>query len=398
MQSAGNGFASIVICPRSVFSDFPTACELARIPGAADIQPRLFELPAVAIIVDPKGIPVWMPTLYLADIALASHSVTGDTVRTYAEALLPWLEFLVHQGIQLSGVTEETIGLYRASIAHQNCKKSPWRYASATVNQRVVVPANFHAWGQRCTLMPSPLGAYLCTPRSVVESRVSSHRRVFHASRLQKIAAPRVIARTPMTLGVDELQQLFAVTSSPYRLMLRWCVSCGLRRFEVCSLQVRDLPSTAELGNFADGLARLTILRKGSKELTVHVPSRLVEETHWYVLTERPAPAANNGHFVFLNRRGGRISRQMLTREFRKSADAIGSKATLHHLRHTFALVVLSILQRHEEAGQELNPLKALQTLLGHAAIETTETYLRAAQLSSDAVRDALDYLYGASI
>jgi site-specific recombinase XerD len=139
-------------------------------------------------------------------------------------------------------------------------------------------------------------------------------------------------------------------------------------------------------------------MRKGGREVTVYVPAKLVAETHWYVLTERTAPATNDQTFVFLNRAGRQISRQILTRTFRKSADSLGSKATLHHLRHTFAVAVLGILTRHAAAGEEFNSIKVLQVLLGHSSIETSEIYIQAAQISGNAVMEALDFLYGASL
>ncbi|MDR6493184.1 site-specific recombinase XerD [Paraburkholderia terricola] len=398
MRRSTKRFAAELICPRKCFADFSEVWQAAGLPRDEGLRPRLFELPLIAVVLDSDGLPLWTPTFFLADTALASRAVTGDTVRTYAEALIPWLQYLAERKIALECATEETIGVYRADISHLNRSQTNTRYASATVNQRIIVPANFHFWGQRRGMMPSPLGEYLCERESLTRrSRVDS-RRGFRSSKLPRIAAPRVIRRLPVALSDTEIQRLFSATPMPYRLMLRWCVACGLRRFEVCGLRISDLPTSEQIANSNDGVLTIVLLRKGGREVSVYVPAKLVTETHWYILTERPAPASSEQTFVFLNKTGRQVSRQILTKTFRKSADLLGSKATLHHLRHTFAVAVLGILTRHADEGEDFNSLKVLQVLLGHASIETSEIYIQAAQTSSDAVIEALDFLYGASL
>ncbi|AJX96970.1 phage integrase family protein [Burkholderia pseudomallei PB08298010] len=387
-------FAVKFFRPQSEFASWAGACERASVAEPMDWGPRLFDLPLVAVIVDNCEVPLWAPTLFLADIALASLSVTGDTVRTYAEALLVWLRHLEARNVVLSDVTEETIGVYRAKLSSQK-NGSQRRYASATINQRVVVAVSFHEWGHRRKMMPSPLGEYLCSADPNAPWRAGWRGRNTRGARLPRIGLLRVIKRLPVVLGEDEIRRLFLVTPMPYRLMLKWSVASGLRRFEVCDLRLGDLPSPARLENSRSGMAELTLLRKGAREVTVHAPVRLVEETRWYVLCERKGFDTGDASHVFLNAAGRKISRQMLTRTFRKSADAIDSEATLHHLRHTFATVVLGVLEQRASAGDELNSLKALQVLLGHAHIETTQIYTQAYQISGDAVFTALDFLYG---
>lgn len=382
--------------PHLDFDSWPGVFKHASLAEPIEWEPRLFALPLVAVFVDGTGVPVWMPTLFLADTALASRSVTGDTVRTYAGALLVWLRHLEARKMSLTDVTEETIGVYRAELSSQK-NGSRHRYASATINQRVTVAVAFHEWGHRRNLMPSPLGKYLCSADPDSPWRAPGRSRNPRGVRLPRIGLLRVIKRLPVVLGEDEIRRLLIVTPMPCRLMLKWSVATGLRRFEVCDLRLGDLPSPTTLENSRSGLAELTLLRKGAREVTVYAPARLVEETRWYVLTERGSSDTRDASHVFLNAVGRNVSRQTLTRTFRKSADSIGSEATLHHLRHTFATQVLGILERHATAGEELNSLKALQVLLGHAQIETTEIYTQAYQISGDAVVAALSFLYGAA-
>lgn len=391
-------FKAVLIRPKADFGTIEQLHSLAGIPSGDPVTPRLFDLPLVAIVTDAEGMPIWEPTHFLADTALRSRSLLGDTVRTYSEALLPWLSYLKKRSIALSNVTEETLGEYRARIAHMSRSDTKEKYSSATVNQRIIVPACFHAWGQRRNSMPSPLGAYLESLASI-DARLSS-RRGGPARRLgpSRVTTPRVIRRLPTALSVEQIRRLFWVTPMPYRLMLRWAVATGMRRSEIVNLRITDLPTPEQIAQTSDDLIRIQIMRKGSRDLTVHVPSSLVEETNWFVLLERSKAKPTSEQHVFLSERGFRISRQALTRIFRRSADAIGTNATLHHLRHTFAVHVLGILERRHEAGDALNSLKTLQVMLGHASLESTEIYLEAMQTSSDAVMEALNYLYGATL
>jgi site-specific recombinase XerD len=212
------------------------------------------------------------------------------------------------------------------------------------------------------------------------------------------VATPRVIRRLPTALSIEQIRRVFLITPMPYRLMLRWCLATGMRRLEVANLLLSDLPTPEQIAQSDDNLMRISILRKGSRELTVHVPVSLIEETQWFVLCDRKKAKFTDDQHVFLNKSGRPISRQSITREFRKTADAIGTDATLHHLRHTFAVHVLGILEQRNSEGEALNSIKTLQVMLGHASLESTEIYLQAMQTSSDAVMEALDFLYGASL
>ncbi|WP_374710574.1 tyrosine-type recombinase/integrase [Massilia pseudoviolaceinigra] len=182
----------------------------------------------------------------------------------------------------------------------------------------------------------------------------------------------------------------------PYRLQFKWAICTGLRRFEICALTIGDLDrSTISCG---DGLVQLDLMRKGGRLRSIYVPSDLIDETRWYILMDRPKPKLGADDSVFLSSSGLPMRRGRLTRKFRELADRLGIKCTLHHLRHTFALQVLERLQRHELAGEWLNAIKVVQVLMGHSSIETTEIYLDAMEITSDAVVGALGYLYGASL
>jgi len=111
----------------------------------------------------------------------------------------------------------------------------------------------------------------------------------------------------------------------------------------------------------------------------------------------RPKAQAGGEPFVFLTSSGYKLHREEVSRVFRFFADQAGTSAVFHHLRHTYAVTTLEILQRQANAGSSINPLKTLQVLMGHANITSTEIYLAALDVYSDDVAEALDFLYGAA-
>ena len=187
-------------------------------------------------------------------------------------------------------------------------------------------------------------------------------------------------------MSIEEISRLFTVAPTHYRLLFQWCVTTGSRRFEACSLRIKDLPTSNQIAMQGGGLVPIELLRKGSRLLTIQAPAKLVEATQWYILTERPQPADEHARdVVFLTRRGNPVSRNALTRAFRRCADEIESEATLHHLRHTFTVQIHNALENYQGKGGPMNSIKTLQVLLGHANIATTEIYRRAVERRSDA-------------
>lgn len=355
----------------------PRLAPLDRIPG------HLSCLPQVVLVEGPDGAPAWEPSLFLAHVAIRSNSITGDTVRTYGEALLPWLSYLSRRELTVETADEEAYGLYRAKLS-QATKAGGRRYASATVNLRMVVPALFHEWGQRRSSFTSPLGAYLVSLDSQDRREWSYFRR-----------RTKVVRRIPVALTRDETSQIIRLASYPYALMWKWALVSGLRRFELCELKLDQLPSPEKIA-LSDGMLQIRLLRKGGAELPVYLPAFLLEETNWYVLVDRAEPKSEaDASFLFLTEKGARMSRQLLSRQFRAAADRVGSEATLHHLRHTFAVRLHSFLVGASAKDEEVNPQKTLQVLLGHAHFATSEIYLTASSLAHDAVRAALDSIFG---
>jgi site-specific recombinase XerD len=210
--------------------------------------------------------------------------------------------------------------------------------------------------------------------RSVARS-ASSLRRYFGWSRRRgyraddptaRLSAPRPDGRLPRVLDADELTHLLdqpptVATAGPEAIRLRddavleLLYGAGLRVGELCRLDVDDLRR---------GDRALTVWGKGSKQRRVPVGEPAVDAVARWVQHGRPELPPAPGHEValFLNRRGHRLT----PRDVRRLLDRRSSSPTHPHaLRHTYATHLL-------DGGADL---RAVQELLGHADLATTQIY-----------------------
>ena len=143
------------------------------------------------------------------------------------------------------------------------------------------------------------------------------------------------------------------------RAIIEVLFSCGLRVSELVNLKISCL--------FMDeGFVR--ILGKGNKERLVPISKKAIKEIkYWF--SDRTLMSIKKGEedFVFLNRRGAHLTRTMILIMIKRAAEAAGIKKTVspHTLRHSFATALL-------EGGADL---RAIQMMLGHESIGTTEIY-----------------------
>jgi site-specific recombinase XerD len=181
-----------------------------------------------------------------------------------------------------------------------------------------------------------------------------------------------------------------------------------MRRMELCALRAKQIPRSEGLHLDDDPLVGVALtVAKGGRRRTVYPPLRLLDRTNWYIGEDRAAligrlrqshPEYRLPPELFLNRHARPITRARLSAAFAKAFAAAGLTGTAHWLRHTFAMIMLVRLQEEASCKPEINPLKVLQVLLGHASIQTTATYLRCVELHADEVADTIAYLYGAAV
>ena len=135
--------------------------------------------------------------------------------------------------------------------------------------------------------------------------------------------------------------------------------SCGLRVSELVNLKLTDLYLTEQY---------VRVFGKGSKERLVPISPRAIRELElWFMDRNQMVIKPGEEDYVFLNRRGTHLTRVMILIMIKRQAEVAGIAKTIspHTLRHSFATALL-------EGGADL---RAIQALLGHESIGTTEIY-----------------------
>jgi integrase/recombinase XerD len=192
-----------------------------------------------------------------------------------------------------------------------------------------------------------------------------------------EVRPPTSPKRLPKAVSVSDVERLleaasFGGTPSAVRdrAMLEFLYGCGARISEAVGLDVDDLL-------LDDGLVRLR--GKGSKERLVPLGRYAVDALQAYLVRVRPdlGGRGRGTPAVFLNTRGGRLSRQSAWTVLRTAAERAGLAAHIspHTLRHSFATHLL-------EGGADV---RVVQELLGHASVATTQIYTR---VTADTLRE----------
>jgi integrase/recombinase XerD len=175
------------------------------------------------------------------------------------------------------------------------------------------------------------------------------------------IEQPRWWRPLPHVLSLEEVDQLLAAPESDTvkglrdRAMLEVLYATGVRVSELIGLSIDGV-------NLDGGFVRC--MGKGSKERIIPLGGSAAQAVAAYLAVRRAKKPSN---FLFLNNRGGKLSRMGFWKILRSYAVQTGIKKTLtpHVLRHSFATHLL-------ERGADL---RAVQTMLGHSNISTTEIY-----------------------
>ena len=183
---------------------------------------------------------------------------------------------------------------------------------------------------------------------------------------MEYIDTPKFGMKLPDTLSVEEIDALIAgidlSTDEGHRnrAIIETLYGCGLRVSELVSLRLSDL-------FFDEGFIR--VLGKGNKQRLVPIGSHTQKEINNYLLYQRKkVPQMKEfSDIVFLNRRGKQLTRAMIFTIIRQAAANIGltKQISPHTFRHSFATHLL-------ENGANL---RAIQLMLGHESITTTEIY-----------------------
>ncbi|MDR1740000.1 MAG: site-specific tyrosine recombinase XerD [Bacteroidales bacterium] len=210
--------------------------------------------------------------------------------------------------------------------------------------------------------------------------------KVINVSPAELLESPKTRRHLPDILSYEEIERVFAAIDMSKaegrrnRAILETLYACGLRVSEVVSLKISML-------YFNDGFVR--IIGKGDKERLVPIGASAIKQVNDYLQYDRVhiTPVKGNEDIIFLNRRGIALSRVMVFMIIKDLVDKAGihKNVSPHTFRHSFATHLV-------EGGADL---RAVQDMLGHESITTTEIYTH---LDRRYLKDTIDKFHPLSL
>jgi integrase/recombinase XerD len=276
---------------------------------------------------------------YLAHLAV-ERGVAANTLAAYGRDLRRYVEHLTSLGVPgLGEVSEAQVSGFLASLREGDPDHVPLSESSAA--RAVVAVRGLHRFAARDGIVGVDVARAVRPP-----------------------APPR---RLPKAISVDDVERLLEAAGfdgTPLalrdRALLEVLYGTGARISEAVGLDVDDLDR---------GASAVVLRGKGGKERIVPVGSYAQRAVDDYLVRSRPALAATGRGTprLFLNARGGPLSRQSAWTILRTVAERAGLAATVspHTLRHSFATHLL-------DGGADV---RVVQELLGHASVTTTQVY-----------------------
>lgn len=292
---------------------------------------------------------------FLAYLEFERH-LSRNTLEAYRADLLQFGKFLEKSGNDALTADHRQLGEFMAGLAEGDRDHKP--AAASTLQRKAACLRSFY--------------------RHLRRERVIEH------DPTAELRAPKKTQKLPNVLSRAEVAKLMESPSGTEpaalrdRALLEVMYACGLRASEVIGLEISDI-------DLKSGVLRAR--GKGSKERMVPVGSQAVGALRHYLERGRPELlrpfgrwSGGGGHesHVFVNQRGSGLTRQGLYKIVQGHARQVGleEKMSPHTLRHTFATHLLA-------GGCDL---RAVQEMLGHADIATTQVYTH---LSAERLRDA---------
>jgi len=192
------------------------------------------------------------------------------------------------------------------------------------------------------------------------------------------LESPKIGLKLPDTLSIEEIDKLIAAIDlsteqgERNRAILEILYSCGLRVTELITLKLSNV-------SFVEGFIK--VIGKGDKERLAPIGKIALKYLNIYIGEVRNHQNIQKGHedIIFLNRRGKQLTRVMIFTIIKQLAEKIGLKKKIspHTFRHSFATHLI-------QGGADL---RAVQEMLGHESITTTEIYTH---LDKEYLREAI--------
>jgi integrase/recombinase XerD len=275
------------------------------------------------------------------------RGLSRNTLEAYRSDLLQFGHFLERNGLDATVVGHSELARFLSELTAGGPQRPP--VAPATIQRKAACLRSFY--------------------RHLRREEIISH------DPTAELRSPRRSQRLPQVLSRDEVAKLLAAPrgTTPAalrdRALLEVMYACGLRASEAVDLTLGAVD------------LRTGVLRargKGSKERLIPIGRQAIAAASAYLQHGRPMLVGlHDERHLFVNHRGGRLTRQGLYKIVQRHARSAGLEGRMspHTLRHTFATHLLA-------GGCDL---RSLQEMLGHADVATTQIYTH---LSADRLKD----------
>jgi integrase/recombinase XerD len=268
------------------------------------------------------------------------RGLSENSLTSYSRDLRYFLEFLQNRDLQLSQVTATVLSDFEVWLKDRSLAVSSINRTNSAVKSFLIYCAREY---------------YLNLPTG----EISSH---------------KIARKLPKALTIDEVisliesaKSLSEATSLRDVALLELLYSTGGRVSEIIGININDL---AKVESDNEVIQTIKLRGKGAKERIVTIGSYALKALDNYLVRVRPALVAKSGKnesALFLNSRGGRLSRQSAWNIVLASAQASGleGKVSPHVFRHSYATHLL-------DGGADI---RVVQELLGHSSVTTTQIY-----------------------
>ncbi|MGZ4499495.1 MAG: site-specific tyrosine recombinase XerD [Nocardioidaceae bacterium] len=277
------------------------------------------------------------------DHLVVERGLADNTLKSYRRDLRRYVSFLAGRDVDdVAAVGENLVTAFLMSLREGDAEHPPLSAGSAA--RTVVAVRGFHRFAVR---------------EGLTEHDPSS-----------AVRPPAPAKRLPKALPLADIERILEAAGAPGtalalrdRALLEVLYGTGARISEAVGLDVDDLDLSVE------GQGSVLLRGKGSKERVVPVGSYAREAVEAYLVRGRPelSGVGRGLPALFLNARGGRLSRQSAWAVLVRAAERAGVSAEVspHTLRHSFATHLL-------DGGADV---RVVQELLGHASVTTTQVY-----------------------
>ncbi len=189
-----------------------------------------------------------------------------------------------------------------------------------------------------------------------------------------ELESPKVLKRLPKYLNIQESKKLLAVIDGKHKerdyAIITLFLNCGLRLSELVNININDIKG-----------GTLTVIGKGNKERTIYLNNACIKAIDAY-LKVRPVNAVKDKNALFISERRQRISNKTVQHIVKKYITLAGldpERYSAHKLRHTAA----TLMYKYGNVD-----IRALQQILGHESVSTTEIYTH---VDNTQLRNAVD-------